>query len=161
MDFDVDVKAILPIENEDAALCVFQDKEDFDYLYVAYLESYENGLYSFGLEYSFLGGKDGVQSFLGVYDNENDFSAEDLANALHKDEPFTDSFDQHDYYFSSGKKDITVVYRISRYKPQVPKVDNAKEFVYTMYSGKEKTYYIYVLKVVKENKFGYSAGIYS
>ncbi|MDE5604355.1 MAG: hypothetical protein K2I73_02090 [Eubacterium sp.] len=161
MDFDVDVKAILPIENEDAALCVFQDKDDFDYLYVAYLESYENDLYSYGIDYSFLAGEDGVQSFLDIYDNEDDFSAEDLAKALHKDEPFTDSFDRHDYYFGSGEKDITVVYRISRYKPQVPKVDNAKEFVYTMYNGKEKTYYIYVLNVEKENQFGYSAGEYS
>lgn len=161
MGFDVEIKAILPVENENAALCVFQNKENRNYLHISYLESYENGLYSYGKDYSFLAGKDGVQSFLDVYDNEDDFSAEDLAKALHKDEPFTDSFDRHDYYFGSGKKDITVVYRISRYKPQVPKVDNAKEFVYTMYSGKEKTYYIYVLNVEKENQFGYSAGQYS
>ncbi|MDE6413715.1 MAG: hypothetical protein K2K42_07510 [Eubacterium sp.] len=97
--YDVEVKAILPIENEDAALCVFQDKEDLDYLYVAYLESYENGLYSYGTEYDFLAGSDGVYSLLDAYDKNEKISVEEVADALHKSEPFTESFDDYEYYY--------------------------------------------------------------
>ena len=60
MEIEADIKAILPVENESASLCVFQNKKDLDYLYVAYLESYENGLYSYGIAYDFLAGEDGV-----------------------------------------------------------------------------------------------------
>ena len=160
MDFDADVKAILLVENEDAALCVFQNKDDLDYLYVAYLESYENGEYSFGSEYSFLGGEDGVVSLFDAYNKNEDVSVEEVADALHKNEPFTNSFDDYEYFFGSGKRDITVVYKIARSEEQIPSNVNFEEFVYTMENGKEKTYYIYVSNVEKENKIGYSAGIY-
>lgn len=163
MEFEADVKAMLPIEKENASLCVFQNKEDLDYLYIAYLESYENGLYSFGIDYDFLAGADGVQSLLSLYDeNENsgDLEIEDVADALHKDEPFKEAFDDYKYFFKSGKKDITVVFKIVRDKEQIPGGVNAESFSYTMENGNEKTYYIYVDDVIKENSAGYSAGIY-
>ncbi len=164
MEFEADVKAMLPIENENASLCVFQNKEDLDYLYVAYLESYENGLYSYGINYDFLAGADGVySSFSDAYNQKQNgeaFSAEKFAQALHKDEPFKETFDDYKYFFKSGKKDITVVFKIVRDKEQIPGGVHAESFSYTMENGNEKTYYIYVDDVIKENSAGYSAGIY-
>ena len=164
MGFDTDVKAILPVENEEAALCVFQNKEDCDYLYVAYLESYENGFYSFGIDYDFLAGEDGVYSLLDAYDknkNGETLSVEDFADSLHKDEPFKESFDDYEYYFCSGKKDINVIFKIVRSESEIPKNAKAESFVYTMENGNEKTYYIYVVDIEKENSIGYSAGVFT
>lgn len=164
MEFEADVKAMLQIENENASLCVFQNKEDLDYLYVAYLESYENGLYSFGIDYDFLAGADGVySSFSDAYNQKQNgeaFSAEKFAQALHKDEPFKETFDDYKYFFKSGKKDITVVFKIVRDKEQILGGVHAESFSYTMENGNEKTYYIYVVDVKKENSAGYSTGIY-
>ena len=163
MEIEADIKAILPVENESASLCVFQNKKDLDYLYVAYLESYENGLYSYGIAYDFLAGEDGVYSLLDAYDKNKSSEAlfvEDFAASLHKDEPFKESFDDYEYFFSSGKKGINVVFKIARNKQQIPNDVHAESFVYTMENGKEKTYYIYVVDIEKENSIGYSTGIY-
>lgn len=157
MGFDADIKAILPIENENAVLCVFQDKNDRDYLFIAYFEKSEQDVYEYGTQYEFLAGSDGVYNSVKTFNNiEN---VEDLAEALHKDEPFVESFDDNEYYFKSGKKDICVTYKVARNEADIPDGVNAQSFIYTAYNGTEKTYYIYISSVEKEKSTGYESGI--